>query len=181
MFSTPWTSYFSTDISSESSNVLCCYAPFNVNKLQPTLVRCVWTEPRVRLVRPASRITSVVMQENPKESQNEVNLHLDSGPCCVSSCGPFRLYTHTHTHSSPLWYEPSMSNSLPPFFSSFLFQPTGFFLFWRLYSFNTSFFFCCLAQRHEHTPPALTVNAVWAWKLFLEKKKWIPAALCALQ
>lgn len=66
-----------------------------------------------------------------------MNLLLDSGPCCVSSCGPFRL----HIHTSPLWYKPSMSNSLPS--SCVFFLPTVF-LFWRFDSFNTSLFFCCM-------------------------------------
>lgn len=56
-----------------------------------------------------------------------------------------------------------MSDSLPS--SCVFFLPTVF-LFWRFDSFNTSLSFsvACPAQRHVHTPSALTVNAVWARK-----------------
>lgn len=58
--------------------------------------------------------------ETPKESRTELNLHHDSGPWCVSSCGPSSL----HTHTNPLWYKLSMSEFLPAslFSSSPVFQ-----------------------------------------------------------
>lgn len=58
--------------------------------------------------------------ETPKESWTELNHHHDSGPWCVSSCGPSSL----HTHTSPLWYKLSMSELLPAslFSSSPVFQ-----------------------------------------------------------
>lgn len=113
-------------------------------------------------MRPASWIASV-------------RLILDSGPWCVGSCGPFRLHTHTlrHTHTSPLWYKPSMSDSPPASLRSSVFSLPSVFLLWPFDSFNTSLSFsvACLAQRIVHTPSALTVNAVLAREMRLKQKK----------
>lgn len=117
---------------------------------------------RACFVRPVSWITSV-------------RLILDSGPWCVGSGGPFRLHTHTlrHTHTSPLWYKLSMSDSLPASLRSSVFSLPSVFLFWPFDSFNTSLSFsvACLAQWIVHTPSALTVNAVLAREMRLKQTK----------
>lgn len=77
-------------------------------------------------VRPVSRIARFSKATKKKlESQAEVSLLLESGPWCVSSCGPSRLHTHTQiqTHISNCgtvlqWAIPSLPPSPPLLFSS---------------------------------------------------------------
>lgn len=154
---------------------------FNVDKLLPTLVNRGLTDPGTSFVRPVLRIGLqcflwICEARKIKESQSEVNLLCDSGPWCVSSCGPSRLHINTQKHTHQPTVVQTFNERFPPSPSS---PPLQFsscrqcFLFWYSKSFNTtlSCSVACLAQRPIHTPSALTVKTVWAQKTCLKHKQ----------